>query len=202
VDVTVLFVEARRLVLIALVALALVGCKKKIPPASSFTCQSDDDCAISCVGRDDCCGSCTCNIAMHKKEQGLVLAAYDENCGDRPDCPQKSCAEPIEEYFARCRSGRCVTESSPIAADPAPAAPEPAAELVLPSDVQAFIEKREECDHWRGEEPYDEARREEINAGTNKTCTGTDAALAAMKRKYESNVAVTKRLADFDSVIE
>lgn len=34
----------------------------------------------------------------------------------------------------------------------------------LPADVRAFLERRLECDHWRGEEPYDPERAAEINA--------------------------------------
>ena len=32
-----------------------------------------------------------------------------------------------------------------------------------PRDVRQFIDRRMECQHWTGEEPYDKARRREID---------------------------------------
>ena len=33
----------------------------------------------------------------------------------------------------------------------------------LPADVATFVERRDLCDHFRGEEPYDEQRRKFLN---------------------------------------
>ena len=35
------------------------------------------------------------------------------------------------------------------------------AQASRPSDVATFVERRDTCDHFRGEEPYDEGRGEQ-----------------------------------------
>lgn len=72
----------------------------------------------------------------------------------------------------------------------------------LPADVRAFMERRDGCDHFRGEEPYDPAREAEIAAKATKLCTGTDAELARLKRIYAHNPAVKHALAGYESSIE
>ncbi|MDG0831606.1 hypothetical protein [Roseateles saccharophilus] len=77
-------------------------------------------------------------------------------------------------------------------ADPAP----------LPRDVQAFVETRESCDHWRGEGGYDEERRKDIDWSICQSCRGTDAELARLKRKYRRSAHVMDALAAFEPHIE
>lgn len=72
----------------------------------------------------------------------------------------------------------------------------------LPADVTAFKEKRDACEHWMGEEGTDEDRQQEIADGIAENCTGTDAALTALKEKYAGNDAVQRALADYESEIE
>jgi len=72
----------------------------------------------------------------------------------------------------------------------------------LPRDVVAYIARRESCDHWRGEDGYDDARRAEILRGVCKSCAGSDAGLSRLKKKYRANKAVQKRLAEFEPNIE
>lgn len=74
--------------------------------------------------------------------------------------------------------------------------------LTLPEDVLKFAEKRDGCDHFRGEEPYDEERRKFILKNLNELCTGTDVELAKLKEKYEGNIAVQSRLSIYDEDIE
>src|SRR5262245_37150097 len=60
-----------------------------------------------------------------------------------------------------------------------------AAESVrLPAEVAAFLERRESCDHWRGEFGYDEERQSDIDWAICQACPGTDAQLARLKKKY------------------
>lgn len=72
----------------------------------------------------------------------------------------------------------------------------------LPQDVAAFIERRDSCDHFRGEEPYDAERAAEIKAALAATCTGTDKQLAALRRKYADNPQVLDRLSDYEDRVE
>jgi hypothetical protein len=77
-----------------------------------------------------------------------------------------------------------------------------------PHEVRAFLDQREECDHFRGE-PWPEgddadavARREALRDGMAKHCKGTDARLAELRVTYRNDPVVSAALADFESAIE
>ena len=72
----------------------------------------------------------------------------------------------------------------------------------LPADVVKFTERRDLCDHFRGEDPYDEERRKFLKENVKKYCTGTDKELASLKTKYNNNEAVLKALAEYEVKIE
>jgi hypothetical protein len=72
----------------------------------------------------------------------------------------------------------------------------------LPEDVKAFIARRDLCDHFRGEEPYDQERKAFLDQKLEETCTGTDAALKGIRRKYRDNSEVIAALWDYDDVVE
>jgi hypothetical protein len=67
----------------------------------------------------------------------------------------------------------------------------------FPRDVSEFLSTRESCDHWRGEEGYDEVRRAEIARATCDACQGTDSKLAGLKRKYRTHANVIAKLSEF-----
>jgi len=71
-------------------------------------------------------------------------------------------------------------------------------------DLAAFLERRATCDHFRGEvpDPPDPERMREVEKGIAESCTGTDAQLAALKRRYRDDPVVSKRLAEFEDRIE
>lgn len=73
---------------------------------------------------------------------------------------------------------------------------------VLPKEVQQFVERREGCDHFRGEPAYNEQRRKDLLAQMKALCTGTDKALAKLKAKYIKNLPVTKILSKYETDIE
>jgi hypothetical protein len=70
----------------------------------------------------------------------------------------------------------------------------------LPKDVKEFLFKRESCEHFLGEipDPGEKARMREVNKAIKDTCTGTDKALAALKKKYAREPAVMTVLKDLD----
>jgi hypothetical protein len=74
----------------------------------------------------------------------------------------------------------------------------------LPRDVQKFIDRREGCDHMRGEipDPGEKQRMREVNREIAKLCKGTDKQLAQLKKKYVSNALVMQRLSEFEEGIE
>jgi len=72
----------------------------------------------------------------------------------------------------------------------------------LPADVVRFKERRDLCEHFRGEDPYDRERRRFLGENLNKYCAGTDAELASLKAKYEGNATVRKVLDSYEEKIE
>ena len=71
-----------------------------------------------------------------------------------------------------------------------------------PKDVAQYLERRASCDHWRGEPAYDEHRRAQIQWAMCQSCSGSDAGLARLKRKYSSDARVMARLDRFEPEIE
>ena len=78
----------------------------------------------------------------------------------------------------------------------------PRAAAGMPADVRAFVAKRTQCDHFRGEEPYDAARAAELDRRMRATCTGTDATLARLKRAHHRDRAALQALSAYDARIE
>ncbi|MBB3310454.1 hypothetical protein FHT78_002197 [Rhizobium sp. BK196] len=72
----------------------------------------------------------------------------------------------------------------------------------LPEDVRAFMERRNGCDHYRGEDSSDAERRTQIDRELQRLCIGTDAELARLKRVYAGNKAVQHTLDDYEVDIE
>jgi hypothetical protein len=74
----------------------------------------------------------------------------------------------------------------------------------LPRDVQKFVDRREGCDHMRGEFP-DRGEKQRVNEVTreiSKLCAGTGKELVQLKRKYASNSTIMQILNQFESGIE
>jgi hypothetical protein len=72
----------------------------------------------------------------------------------------------------------------------------------LPDDVIKYLQRRNICEHWRGEEPYDEERRKYIDEAWNSSCPGSDKGLALLKEKYKNNQVVLKTLKNYEDKIE
>ena len=67
----------------------------------------------------------------------------------------------------------------------------------LPADVQAWLSRFEQCEHWAGEEPYDEARGKEIDAAFEKlNCKNISADAEKLEQRYKNNAAVIKAMKD------
>jgi hypothetical protein len=69
-------------------------------------------------------------------------------------------------------------------------------------DLAAFEARRTQCDHFRGEEPYDAARAAFLREQIQKYCSGTDAELARLKEKYARDPAVMKSLDAYEQRVE
>ena len=71
-------------------------------------------------------------------------------------------------------------------------------------DVDRFVERRLNCDHFRGElpDPSEKKRLEEVIDAANEFCEGTDVQLKALKERYANKAAVMAQLKKFENQIE
>ncbi|PHS11847.1 MAG: hypothetical protein COA86_18855 [Kangiella sp.] len=76
------------------------------------------------------------------------------------------------------------------------------AKPILPMDVSKFVERRDGCDHFRGESPYNEERRKFLLKSMTELCTGTDKELSGLKIKYKINKAIFALLSKYEIDIE
>jgi hypothetical protein len=72
----------------------------------------------------------------------------------------------------------------------------------LPPDVIRFAERRDACDHFRGEEAYDAERRKFLEDRVRQLCTGTDGRLQALKHKYARQPKILRKLNGYETQIE
>lgn len=72
----------------------------------------------------------------------------------------------------------------------------------VPQDVSRFIQRRDACDHFRGEEPYDAERRSFLERKMRELCAGTDAELRRLKARYRTDPAVMRKLDEYEPEIE
>ena len=76
------------------------------------------------------------------------------------------------------------------------------AQSAWPADVQHFIERRDACDHFRGEDPYDEERSKFLQQKMTEFCNGTDQELSRLKTKYRTDKRITATLNEYEQQIE
>src|SRR5215469_3985830 len=60
------------------------------------------------------------------------------------------------------------------------------AQTEFPADVGHFIERRDKCDHFRGEKPYDQDRRAFLQKQLVEFCDGTDRDSRSSNRNTEA----------------
>jgi hypothetical protein len=67
-----------------------------------------------------------------------------------------------------------------------------------------YMEKRDLCDHFRGEIPdaADTGRMAQVEKAIGQYCKGADARLASLKDKYKTDEAVQSALSGYDPHIE
>jgi len=76
----------------------------------------------------------------------------------------------------------------------------------LPQEITDYKDKRDGCEHWRGEPipdgPEGKPRAEEIDRNIKNLCTGMDKQLADFKSKYKDNKDVMSLLSEYEEIIE
>lgn len=70
----------------------------------------------------------------------------------------------------------------------------------MPADVQRYLVKRADCEHWAGEEPYDAERKAEIETNVNEACAGLDAQTAALRGRHANDPGVAELLDKLDPI--
>jgi hypothetical protein len=67
----------------------------------------------------------------------------------------------------------------------------------VPKDIQAFLDCRAGCDHWTGEEPYDAARRRQIEAAiADLKCVRIERDQAALRKRYANDPRLLDAIAN------
>jgi hypothetical protein len=93
----------------------------------------------------------------------------------------------------------------PVPAAPSldlPASNAAATATAFPAEVTNFMVDRDGCDHFRGEEPYDAERAAYLEQSIRDLCTGSDAKLAKLRRRYAENLDVMAALGNYEDQIE
>ena len=65
----------------------------------------------------------------------------------------------------------------------------------MPKSVIKFIDRQTECNHWGGEESYDEERLQEINAAADRlNCNDLAKDELKLKKRYKSKPNIIQRI--------
>lgn len=144
------------------------------------------------------CRDSSGDVAQSNAAPAPVAMAVPQPAPDPLPAPAEPTPEPA-------RPGPKVT----VRAQPAPFNPldlppsqDSASVEPFPQEVTAFMVDRDGCDHFRGEEPYDAERRAYIAENVAELCTGTDARLTLLRRRYAENPSVIAALKGYDDRIE
>ncbi|MBP7394449.1 MAG: hypothetical protein KA945_11515 [Zoogloea sp.] len=78
----------------------------------------------------------------------------------------------------------------------------PAFAARLPDDVARFVERRERCDHFRGEDSDDPQRRAYIALKQQRYCKGVDFELRRLKMRYRQDFRMRRLLKSYETPIE
>lgn len=81
-----------------------------------------------------------------------------------------------------------------------PPADEPARQdwCEWPRDVRVFADRHDACQHFLGEEPYDDERRRLLEKSIRETCTGNDKQLRKLKSAYAGDARMMQVLDGMD----
>lgn len=60
----------------------------------------------------------------------------------------------------------------------------------MPADVQAFLARENTCQHFAGEEPYDDERRRELEEASAKYCEGREKNFTDLVARHRGDCAV------------
>lgn len=64
----------------------------------------------------------------------------------------------------------------------------------MPADVRAFLERENTCQHFAGEEAYDQERRVELEAADKRYCQGRERIFADLYERHHADCALREAL--------
>lgn len=132
----------------------------------------------------------------------LVVAALISSCNK---------SEPVAQVQPAAAPSPPVERGAalpPTAASPVPTVPSPprvpaaSKASAVPADLAAFRARRDACDHFRGEEPYDAKRAAFLAAEVAKACAGTDRELADLRKRHAGDAKAMGVLKRYEDKIE
>jgi hypothetical protein len=112
---------------------------------------------------------------------------------------------PIEVVAGHVRPSPQVSvqaQPAPLGSLDLPPSPDAAQATAFPQEVTSFMVDRDSCDHFRGEDAYDSDRRAYLAENIAELCTGTDARLAMLRRRYAGDPSVVAALRGYEDRIE
>jgi len=68
----------------------------------------------------------------------------------------------------------------------------------MPADVQAFLARENTCQHFAGEEPYDDERRRELEEASAAYCEGREKIFTGLVARHRDDCAVRSALIDIN----
>ena len=71
-----------------------------------------------------------------------------------------------------------------------------------PREVHVFADRYDACQHFLGEEPYDNERRRFLEKSIHETCTGNDKQLRKLRSIYVGDAEMTRVLNEFNMTAE
>lgn len=69
----------------------------------------------------------------------------------------------------------------------------------MPGDVQAFLARENTCQHFAGEEPYDDERRRELEEASAKYCEGREKIFTDLVARHRDDCATRAALIGINS---
>jgi hypothetical protein len=116
-----------------------------------------------------------------------TAAAAVAPAADEADAAATLAGSPEEEQQARAAAGCSVPNDVAFVQDTR-------IYCDMPADVQAFIERENSCQHFAGEEPYDDARRRELEAAIARFCDDREKIFADLVARHRDDCAIRQAL--------
>ena len=67
-----------------------------------------------------------------------------------------------------------------------------------PREIRVFADRYDTCEHFIGEEPYDEERRRFLEKSIDESCKGNDARLRKLRSSYAADAQMMRALSQFE----